>query len=343
MFVTVNGRFTTQRVTGVQRYAKQMVARKAQWADVAAPRSTSHGVHGHMWEQSVLPMRVGRSLLWSPCNTGPLAVRNQVVTIHDCAFYDHPEGFTRRFAAWYRWLVPRLARRIRGIITISRFSRDRLLEYCQLPPEKITVIPQGVDPCFYPVDEESIAEVRRKLALPERYVLYVGSLAPRKNLARLLQAWKLVSPLHPDTSLVLVGASSHVFRDAGLGDLPSSVMATGYVAEDQLAAVYGGAEVLVFPSLYEGFGLPVLEAMAGGCPVLASDATALPEVAGGAGVLLPPHEPAAWTAAMADVLTDPARAAALTAAGLARIADFDWHASAAVQIDVYRRAFRDRG
>lgn len=329
MFVTVNGRFTTQRVTGVQRYARQMVARKAQWADVAAPRNTSHGVHGHVWEQSVLPMRVGRSLLWSPCNTGPLAVRNQVVTIHDCAFHDHPEGFTRRFAAWYRWLVPRLAQRIRGIITISRFSRDRLLEYCQLPPEKITVIPQGVDPCFHPVDEEAIADVRRKLALPERYVLYVGSLAPRKNLARLLQAWKLVSPLHPDASLVLVGTSSHVFRDAGLGSLPRSVMATGYVAEDQLAAVYGGAEILVFPSLYEGFGLPVLEAMACGTPVITSNVTSTPEVAGDAALLVDPYSEESMADGLQKLLSDAALRAQLAARGLERAKEFTWDRTAA--------------
>lgn len=341
MFVTVNGRFTTQRVTGVQRYARQVVARKAQWADVASPRNTSHGVHGHFWEQSVLPMRVGKSLLWSPCNTGPLAVRNQVVTIHDCAFYDHPEGFTRRFAAWYRWLVPRLAKRIRGIITISRFSRDRLLEYCQLPPEKITVIPQGVDPCFQPVDEASIAEVRRKLALPERYVLYVGSLAPRKNLARLLQAWKLVSPLHPDTSLVLVGAASHVFRDAGLHNLPSSVMATGYVAEDQLAAVYGGAQVLVFPSLYEGFGLPVLEAMACGTPVMTSNVTSMPEVAGDAALLVDPYSEESMADGLQKLLSDAPLRAQLAARGLARAKEFTWDRTAATTWKLLHETARD--
>jgi len=329
MYVTVNGRFTTQRVTGVQRYARQLTARKAQWADIAAPRNSAQGVQGHVWEQSVLPMRVGRSLLWSPCNTGPLAVRNQVVTIHDCAFYDHPEGFTRRFATWYRWLVPRLARRIRHIITISRFSRDRLLEYCQLPPSKVTVIPQGVDPDFRPLEPHIVAETRRILGLPENYVLFVGSLAPRKNLARLLEAWRLVSPLHPEMSLVLVGAPNHVFRDAGLHELPASVHVAGYVAEEHLPAVYAGAQVSVFPSLYEGFGLPVLEAMACGTPVMTSNVTSMPEVAGDAALLVDPYSEESMADGLSRLLADSVLRQQLSERGLQRARTFTWDRTAA--------------
>ena len=111
MLVQVNGRYLSQRITGVQRYAREIVARLSDRLQVIAPRAMAKGVCGHVWEQTVLPCRLRRGVLWSPCATGPLAVASQVVTIHDCAFYDCPDGFTPSFARWYRCLVPRLARR----------------------------------------------------------------------------------------------------------------------------------------------------------------------------------------------------------------------------------------
>ena len=289
MRVSVNGRFVLQRVTGVQRYAHELIARIGHPLAVISPRASVGGVRGHLWEQSILPQRLDGALLWSPCNTGPLAVRKQVVTIHDCAFYDQPEGFSRKFATWYRWLVPKLARRIRRIITVSKFSKDRLAEYCRVDPEKIVVIPHGVDSRFRPLPVEQIVLAHRELGLPPSYVVYVGNLAARKNLRRLLEAWAMVSPNHPETSLVLVGAGDRIFRHAGLAPLPSSVVLAGYVNDAHLPAVYGGAEFFVLPSLYEGFGLPVLEAMSCGVAVMASNTTSLPEVAGGDALLVNPY------------------------------------------------------
>ncbi len=328
MSVTVNGRFLTARVTGVERYAREMMARGSQSAAVVTPRGAGRGVRGHLWEQSVLPARVGRSLLWSPCNTGPLAVARQVVTIHDCAFYDHPEGFSRKFAAWYDWLVPRLARRIRRIITISKFSRDRLLEYCRVSPDKVVVIPQGVDGRFRPLPAAEIGQARRELGLPPRYVLCVGNLAPRKNLPRLLEAWRHVSPRFPDLSLVLVGAAGAVFRDAGISTLPPSVVQAGYLDDELLPAVYGGAELFVFPSLYEGFGLPVLEAMACGVPVLTSNVTSLPEVAGDAALLVDPYSVESMADGLARLLADARLREVLAQRGLARARTFTWDRTA---------------
>jgi glycosyltransferase involved in cell wall biosynthesis len=268
MKCTVNGRFQSQRTTGVQRYAREITARIADWVDVVTPQSWSAGVRGHLWEQSVLPRLARGGLLWSPCNTGPLSVARQVVTIHDCAFVDQPDGFSRLFATWYRWLIPRLARRVRRIITVSQFSATRLAEFCGLKAGQIEVIPNGVDPRFRPVDSDAVSDLRRRLALPERYVLSVGTLEPRKNLPRLLAAWDHLPPSLRDVGLVLSGAESRQFRAAGIEPLPAGVRLTGYVADADLPVLYAGAAAFVYPSTYEGFGLPVLEAMACGAPVI---------------------------------------------------------------------------
>jgi glycosyltransferase involved in cell wall biosynthesis len=328
MYVSVNGRFMSQRVSGVQRYAREVIARGSLSASVVTPRRAARGMRGHLWEQGVLPARIGRDLLWSPCNTGPLAVARQVVTIHDCAFFDQPDGFSRKFAAWYRWLVPRLARRIRRIITVSKFSRERLLEYCRVPREKVVVIPHGVDPHFRPLPADTIADVRRELRLPQRYVLFVGNLVPRKNLLGLLEAWNVVCPEFPDLSLVLVGAEDRVFRRLGLGALPPSVVSAGYIADEYLPAVYGGAELFVLPSLYEGFGLPLLEAMACGTPVLTADVTSLPEVAGGAALLVDPYSRDSMCAGLHRLLSEAPLRQRLARQGLERASAFTWENTA---------------
>ncbi len=328
MKLTVNGRFLSQRVTGVERYAREVLARCSDRTSVVSPERAMRGARGHLWEQSVLPALIGGDLLWSPCNTGPLVVARQVVTIHDCAFHDQPEGFSRKFAAWYQFLVPKLARRIRRIITISQYSRERLLDYCRVAEEKIVVIPQGVDGRFRPLPADVVAESLSPLQLPQRYVLFVGNLAPRKNLARLLEAWRIVGPRFPETSLVLAGATSQVFRTAGLAALPAGVIAVGYVPDEFLPALYCGAQCFVFPSLYEGFGLPLLEAMACGVPVLTSRVTSLPEVAGDAALLVDPYEVDSLADGLKQLLTDGALRLTLSRRGLARASSYTWERTA---------------
>ena len=158
-------------------------------------------------------------------------------------------------------------------------------------PTRVVAIPNGVGRQFVPADPQTVEETRRRLGLPRQYVLSVGSLQPRKNLPRLLEAWRRLPVVDWDLSLVLVGATGQTFRSVQLaGDAPNVEFA-GYVSDQDLAAVYTGAAMFVFPSLYEGFGLPVLEAMACGTPVVCSSATALPEVVGDAGILVDPYDP----------------------------------------------------
>lgn len=329
MQVQVNGRYLAQRLTGQQRYAREIVSRLADKLHVIEPAGRAKGVRGHLWEQAVLPWRLSRQLLWSPSASGPLSVRHQVVTIHDCAFFDQAACFSRAFAAWYQFLIPRLAKSSRRIITISQFSKQRIVELCRVPAEKVVVIDCGVDHKFREHTADEIAAVKSRLGLPDRYVLCVGSLEPRKNLSRLLAAWQQVQPQLGELSLVLVGAKGQVFRDAGLTAAPPAVHLAGYLSDDVLPAVYAGAEFFAYPSIYEGFGLPVIEAMASGVPVLTSNVTSLPEVAGDAAELVDPYSASSIAAGLLRLATDGALRQQLRSRGLARARRFDWDRVAA--------------
>jgi len=325
-----------QRITGMQRYAREIVARLGGRLELVEPSRGGHGIHGHLWEQVGLPCQLRNSLLWSPCTTGPLGVSSQVVTIHDCAFRDRAECFTPRFAAWLGWLVPRLARRVKKILTVSHYSKQRIAEICRVPADKISVVHNGVDERFKPATAEEIRSAREHFKLPEAYVLCVGSLEPRKNLPRLLEAWKLASqqlisnqpPNQDIPKLVLVGTTAAVFASAKL-DPPENVILTGYVPDEMLPAIYSGATAFVYPSLYEGFGLTVLEAMACGTPVICSSTTSLPEVAGDAAVLVDPNNTTDIGEAIHSLLADEQLRDSLRARGLLRAKEFTWDHAAA--------------
>ena len=328
MQVLVNGRFLVQRLTGQQRYAHELLARLPQELHVIEPPARSKGFRGHLWEQLALPRQVRHGLLWSPSTTGPLSVARQVVTIHDCAFFDQARCFSRAFAAWYQFLIPRLARIAARIITVSEFSKQRIVELCRVPEDKVDVIPSGAGPQFRLHSEEEIAAVRERLELPQRYVLCVGSLEPRKNLPRLLAAWQKMSRDIGGVSLVLAGAKSHVFRDLRLTSPPPGVHLAGYLDDACLPAVYAGAEAFVYPSLYEGFGLPVLEAMACGTAVLTANDTALVETAADAALTVDPHDVDSIAVGIQRLLADHSLRASLRERGVARARQFSWDEAA---------------
>ncbi|WP_324718116.1 glycosyltransferase family 1 protein [Carboxydochorda subterranea] len=326
--VVVNGRFTRQPLTGVQRYAREMVRRLGPRVKVISPSRLARGAAGHLWEQLVLPSWAGADLLWSPANTGPLRVCNQVVTIHDLAVLEHPEWFAPAFARWYAWLLPRLVRRVRRIITVSQFCAARLVDRLGVPDEAIEVIPNGVDARFRPQPPEAVETVRRALRLPERYVLYVGSLEPRKNLRVLLDAWRQASSRLADVWLVIAGGTYRAFRNPGFREFPPRTLLVGHVGDDNLPGLYSGAVCFVYPSLYEGFGLPVLEAMACGVPVIASDIPALREVAGDAALLVPPIDARTLATTVVSLAGSAERRAELAERGLRRSRDYSWQGSA---------------
>lgn len=332
--IALNARFYAHKPTGMQRYGIEMANRLADVLDVVRPSGSLRGATGHFWEQAYLPTASGNRLLWSPNNTGPLAVARQVCTMHDIIPVEHPEWFNARFAAWYQWLLPRLTRRVQHLIAVSEFTKQRLVERFGIRPEKITVVWNGVDAQFRQRGADEIAEVRRALGIrSERYLLSLGSLEPRKNLRRLLGSWeKLRRELGgDDISLVVVGAkgSPKVFRDAAITKIPEGVHFTGYARQEHLPALYSGALALVYPSLYEGFGLPPLEAMACGTPVITSNTTSLPEVTGDAALLIDPFNEDAIAEAILRVVGNEELRDVMSARSLAHVSKLTWDRSAA--------------
>jgi glycosyltransferase involved in cell wall biosynthesis len=297
---------------------------------------------GHLWEQTILPLRTGKRLLWSPANTGPLTVERQVLTVHDVATLDHPEWFEPKFAKWYGLIIPALARRVRCLITASEFSKQRILANTNIEEARIKVIPHGVSERFFAKDYSPIDDMRSRLGIrSDRYVLTVGSIEPRKNLARLLEAWSLsASRLPEDVWLVIAGAKGkdHIFAATNLGKIPPRVYLTGFVGENDLPALYRGALAMVYPSIYEGFGLPVLEAMAAGTVAVAGNTTALPEVAGDASMLVDPYDAPGIAAAIERLVLDANFRETLRQRGLARSRQFNWERAAASTLCVLRNA-----
>jgi len=294
--------------------------------------SSLRGAMGHLWEQTYLPAASGDRLLWSPNNTGPIAVARQVCTMHDIIPVEHPEWFNARFAGWYQWLLPRLAHRVRHMIAVSQFTKDRIVERFGVNPDKITVVWNGVDAQFRPRSADEIAQVREALGIQSpRYLLSLGSLEPRKNVGRLLTAWsRLKRELPDDLSLVVVGSkgTSLVFRDAAIKEIPEGVHFVGYAKQEHLPALYSGALALVYPSLYEGFGLPPLEAMACGTPVITSNTTSLPEITAGAALLVDPLDEEEIAGAILKIVREEELRKLLRARSLARASGLTWDVSA---------------
>ncbi len=319
--IVVNGRFLTRRISGVERYGREILRGIEGRCRVERPKRNLNGMTGHVWEQLILPGRIrSNSVLWSPANSGPLFVRDQILTIHDLSWLEHPEWFLPNYAAWYHLLLPMLVHRVRRIITLSEFTAKKVVRRLSLPLERVITIPAGVDTSkFHPLDVSSDME---------RYILFVGTLEPRKNITALLKAWDEIKGRHPDVSLVVAGASGQVFRETSYPGSADRVQWLGYVSETDLPALYAGAEVFIMPSLDEGFGLPALEAMACGTPVIVSDGGALPEVVGEAGLIFNLSDPFGLHNAMNKCLFDASLRNSLKEKGLARAKLFSWQSSA---------------
>jgi glycosyltransferase involved in cell wall biosynthesis len=345
--IAINARFAHRRVTGVERYASAKVAalQRSNYAHNLDLRTVKPGkafksIAGHLWEQVALPRRIRPGeLLWSPANTGPLAIQRQVLTLHDVSVIEHPEWFAPQFAAWYGWLLPRLARRVQRVITVSAFSRQRIIATLGLPAERVVQINAAVEPgLFHPKSEQAIREVRMHYGLPECYLLFLGSLEPRKNLPVLLQAWNTVQNQIPECSLVIAGGASPVFRSTTFEkELPRTYW-IGYVAEADLAALYSGARAFVLPSFYEGFGLATLEAMACGTPVIVAQAGALPELVDQAGLYFQPNDTPALIEAILNIAHDDSLRAELAQRGRQRAQDFTWEEAARKAWEVFEEA-----
>jgi glycosyltransferase involved in cell wall biosynthesis len=250
-----------------------------------------------------------------------------VITIHDLAIYIRPQWFPSGQPLSSRLVVPRSIERATRLIAVSRNTASDIAELFDRRPEEITVVHHGVRPDFHPLPVEDLAELRHRLELPDRFILFVGAIEPRKNLSTLLSAWSAV-PDHPD--LVIAGdwgwkyepIRDHIER------LGSGIHLLGSVDPADLPALYNLATALAHPAHYEGFGLTPLESMACGTPVVSSDAASLPEVVGDAALLVDPADVDGWTDALDRVLHDPGVASDLRRRGVIRAAEFTWAKSA---------------
>jgi glycosyltransferase involved in cell wall biosynthesis len=330
--IVVNGRFHGRRTTGAERYASEILRCLGPRVQVIKPRRPLVGSQADLWEQLVLPRSVGEEqLLWSPAGSGPLTVTQQAVTIHDLSVLDHAEWFDTSFRRWQRFLLPRLTKRARAVLATSEHSRRLIFRRFGLSDEAVVAVPGGVNlDSFRPCDA---GPVRAKYELNGRYILYVGSIEPRKNVERLLQAWFRLMEFR-DLTLVIAGAEGQNFRPVALGASRRRARFLGYVPEDDLPGLYSGAALFIMPSLQEGLGLAVLEAMACGTPVVTSYAGALPEVAGDAAIQVDPTSVEGMAEAMRSLLVDKTRCEDLSGKGLERARQFTWERSAQAVLEV---------
>ena len=287
-------------------------------------------------------------VLHDPTGAAPLALAatKKIVTIHDVIPYVYPNTSTRLDWLIYRYWLPLAVRRLDAVITDSQQSKADIAQYLPLPMEKITVIPCAANRHYRPLDIVDVQPVLTRHGIAGPYILYVGSIAARKNLPRLLEAYAQVRQWSTHWRLVIVGArqwkSSPVYETVQRLNLGEHVYFTGYVEEADLPALYNGADLFVFPSLYEGFGLPVLEALACGTPVVTSKSSSLPEVAGDAALLVDPYNVEDIAHAMRRILADQALAQDLRARGLKRAAQFSWERTARETLAVYEQVLGEK-
>jgi len=272
----------------------------------------------------------------------PLSRAAGLVTVHDLSFKLFPECAEPNLVRFLERRLPRSLNRARIILADSQCTKEDLVRLYGLSPTRIAVVMGGVDDRFHPVAEPAVTAVRQKYALPGDYVLTVGTLEPRKNLVRLVEAFaKLQQESTGVSQLVIAGGKGwlydEIFATVQRLELTDRVRFLGFVPDDDLPALLTGARLFVFPSLYEGFGLPPLEAMACGTPVVCSRSSSLPEVVGDAAIVVEPLDPAALAKAMNRVVKDGSLRAKLSEQGRVQAAKFTWKAAAESLIDVYER------
>ncbi len=296
------------------------------------------------WMQAILPgtlRRVRPDVCHFPNYLAPVAPGcPYLVTIHDMTLFITPRFHRFKKLVLDRTLVPHVARRAARIITVSKSARNDIVRYLKVPKEKVHVIMNAVSPAFKPVvDKASLDAVCARYGLDVPYVLYVGTIEPRKNLTRLIQAFAQLRKAGLPHKLVLVGQQGWhcepIYAEVEKQGLQQDAIFTGYVPFDDLPALYSAAESMAFPSLYEGFGLPVLEAMACGTPVVTSASSSLAEVAGDAALLVDPFSVEEIASALRRIHSDRALAEELSYKGRERAAQFTWERAARATLALY--------
>jgi glycosyltransferase involved in cell wall biosynthesis len=338
--IFINSRFLTQNISGVQRYAEQMcLSLKKYRDDIVCLAPDGIKMHeaakalnvqiigrnsGHLWEQLDLPLylrRRGNPLLLSISSTGPMFYRNQIATHHDINYVRYPQSYTRVFRLAYRTITPILASRAKTVVTCSNFSKGEISRFYGIEESKFLVLHAAVSEGF---------QARTPQPEGPQYLLAVSSPAAHKNFNRMIQAFLSLRGF-PDLQLRIVGAVTHIFANPDLQRLAARdprIRFLGRLTDAELIEQYQGASAFVFPSLYEGFGIPPLEAQACGCPVVAANAASIPEVLQASALYFDPLDVSHMAAAMHRVLTDQPLREALRLHGLNNVERFSWDLSA---------------
>jgi len=338
--VGVDGRAFSSPAAGVRRYVSELTRALASHSDidivpieggVSAPTNFGR----HLTALPLAIMRAGVDLFHAPAYTAPMWGSTPVVlSVHDVSYARHPEWYPYRRDPLRRWFYQRSAARARIILTISEFSKREIIAAYGIPADRIIVTPLGVSDMFRPAPAAARAG-------QTPFLLHVGDLHERRNLGVAVRALRRLRP--GCVRLVLAGVDrglgATLMNDAARLGLQDAIELRGRVSDEELVALYQQCAALVYPSRYEGFGFPLVEAMACGAPVIAANCSAIPEVAGSAAAaLLDPDDEPGFADAIAHVLQDPAFAAASRARGIARAAQFTWHATATATAAAYRRA-----
>ncbi len=361
--IGINGRFLVAKQTGVQRAAYNLLIslleidkqntyiiftgeeqssnpawKKPNVEMVYSNIKSGENIKNHLWEQFILPtlaLNAKVDLLHSPANMAPLMFKGRsIVNIHDLCFIVNPQWYSFAFRSLYSLLIPKIARSASRVITNSNNSRNDIFQYCGIDSNKVNLIYWAVDESF----REDDSSFHATLASDD-FILYVGSLEPRKNISNLILAYEKFREQHPSTrtKLCLIGGENPLFAAVKLEAkrFKDDIFLLGYVDETLLRYCYRKARCVVYPSLYEGFGLPPLEAMACGAPVITSCTSSLPEVVGKAALLVNPLDINQIADAMYQVISDPKLAERLSQLGLERVKQFSWSTVARHTLSIY--------
>jgi glycosyltransferase involved in cell wall biosynthesis len=350
----------TQGVTGVQRYARETLAcldtllaqpgTHSPWNRmvVLAPKGTRNpGLHhigfettgrlqGHAWEQIDLAWRARNGLLFTFGFTGPLLHPWQITTVHDAAVVRIPQAYTTKFRLWYTFMVRWLVKHASVTIAVSQFSKQEAVDCFGAQVSQVAVSTEGWQHLERIQADPRILDQHQLRGVP--YVLAVSSATPNKNFGAIVKALSLMGPQAP--RLVVAGASNlQIFQQAN--DCAEHTTKLGYVTDAELKALYQHAACFVFPSFYEGFGIPPLEAMSCGCPVIASNAPAIQEVCADAAMYFDPHSAQQLANQMATFFSNANLRHQMVKSGLARSSQFSWQESARLHLDIFSRAHTD--